>query len=132
MLTIIELASIARARLRDAGALSSRGRYDGAAYLCGYAVEVALKARIVKTLKWSGFPSEGGEFKDLQTFRTHNLDLLVRLSGWEGRIKRRFAPEWLIVSQWNPESRYIPPGNVTRADALRMAESATRIIEALL
>ena len=69
MLTVSELSSIARARLKDASALVSKGRYDGAAYVCGYAVEIALKARIVKTLKWSGFPADGGEFKDLKSFQ---------------------------------------------------------------
>jgi len=132
MLTPAELTSIARARLRDADALLAKGRYDGAAYLCGYAVEIALKTRIVKTLKWTGFPSDGGDFKDLQSFKTHNLNLLMRLSGWEARMKTRFAPEWLIVSQWNPESRYGPPGSVTQADASRMIESAKRIVEALV
>jgi len=34
---------------------------DGATYLCGYAVEVALKFRICLTLNWPEFPSTGGE-----------------------------------------------------------------------
>src|SRR5437588_10153167 len=110
MLTTAELNSIARARLKDAEALLLRKRYDGAAYLSGYAAEVALKARIAKTLKWSGFPSSRGEFEGLQSFRTHELPLLLRLSGWEAKIKARFPAAWLFVSQWNPESRYLPPG----------------------
>ena len=46
-----ELRKIAKARLKDAEALLAAHRYDGAIYLCGYAVELALKARICQTLK---------------------------------------------------------------------------------
>ena len=41
MIPVAELDRIARARLEDAKALLQAGRYDGATYLCGYAVEVA-------------------------------------------------------------------------------------------
>ncbi|HSZ59782.1 MAG TPA: hypothetical protein VK797_29330 [Tepidisphaeraceae bacterium] len=132
MLTIPELTSLARARLKDADALFSKGRHDGASYICGYAVEIALKARIAKTLKWAGFPSDGGEFKGLENLKTHNLRLLLRLSGWDAKIKAKYSPEWLAVSQWNPESRYQPAGNVTQGDANLMIESARRIVGALL
>lgn len=50
MLTRAELTHIAQARLADAEALHQAGRYDGAVYLCGYAVEVGLKHRICVTL----------------------------------------------------------------------------------
>ncbi len=62
MLTRPELRQIARARLADAAALHDKRRYDGAIYICGYAVEVALKARICQTLSWNGFPETRSEF----------------------------------------------------------------------
>jgi HEPN domain-containing protein len=34
--------------MRDAELLFRKGRYDASAYLCGYVVEFALKARICK------------------------------------------------------------------------------------
>jgi HEPN domain-containing protein len=86
MLTIADLTSTARARLRDATALLSRNRYDGAVYLCGYAVEIAIKARIVKTLRWSGFPELSKDFGGLTSFKSHDLEVLLHLSGWEPRI----------------------------------------------
>lgn len=132
MLTIAELTSLARARLKDADALFSKRRYDGAGYICGYAVEIALKARIAKTLKWSGFPSNGSEFKGVENLKTHNLRLLLRFSGWDAKIKARFTAEWLVVSPWNPDSRYDPPGKVTQANAHGMIESARRVVGALL
>jgi HEPN domain-containing protein len=62
MATITELRTLARARLKDAQTLFVAKRYDAATYLCGYAVELALKARICKTLKWTGFPETNKEF----------------------------------------------------------------------
>jgi len=79
MHTAIDLAATARARLKDATALLAQGQYDGAAYICGYAVEIAIKARIVKTLKWPGFPSDNKEFSGLQSFRSHDLELLLHM-----------------------------------------------------
>jgi hypothetical protein len=85
-----ELRRIARARLGDAEALFAAHRYDGAMYLCRYAVELALKARICRTLHWDGFPSTAGEFASYQSFRTHNLDVLLNLAGLVQSIPTRF------------------------------------------
>jgi hypothetical protein len=88
-----DLRRIARARLRDSEALFDAGRYDGAIYLCGYAIELALKARICRVLNWPGFPATRAEFTPYQSFRTHSLDVLLTLSGWEQRVKRRCPTE---------------------------------------
>jgi HEPN domain-containing protein len=64
MLTVKELRKIARTRLREAEALYQAKQYDGATYLCGYAIEAALKARICKTLNWEGYPSTKKQFQD--------------------------------------------------------------------
>src|SRR5438093_6274932 len=82
-----ELRRIARARLKDAQTLLKAKRYDGVAYLCGYAVELAIKARICRTLKWQGFPETRKEFEQFASFRTHNLDTLLSLTGQEDKIK---------------------------------------------
>jgi HEPN domain len=119
-----ELRRIARARLRDAEALFAAGRYDGAGYLCGYVVELALKARICRTLKWAGFPSTSGEFASYQSFRTHSLVVLLTLSGIESMVRTRYVAEWSAVSAWNPESRYNPVGTTPRSIALAMIEAA--------
>jgi len=81
MISQRELRSIARARLRDAQVLLAARRFDGAYYLGGYAVEVALKARMYRTLNWSGFPDAGREFQGLQSLKTPDLEILLRLSG---------------------------------------------------
>lgn len=50
------LRQVARQRLKDARTLLEGKRYDCAAYMCGYVVELALKARICRTLRWEGYP----------------------------------------------------------------------------
>ena len=133
MLTLHDLTSLAKARLKDAQILLLAGRYDGAVYLCGYAVDVALKARIVKTLKWEeGFPESRGDFEGLQSFKTHDLETLLFLSGWDARIKRTYPGEWSKVSGWDPESRYERPGGVSQAQAAYIIDTAKRIVGALL
>lgn len=131
MITRSDLTKIARARLRDAEVLYRSRRYDGAIYLCGYAVEIALKARICKTLSWAGYPSTGGEFQHYQSFRTHNLHVLLRLSGVEARIKTTLITEWSAVAAWDPEIRYKPTGSATRQAAALMIASARILLRAL-
>jgi hypothetical protein len=81
MISTKELRAIARARLRDAEVLLRSKRFDGAFYLCGYAIELALKVRICRTLKWSGFPESGQDFKGLQSVKTHDLAILPPVFG---------------------------------------------------
>ncbi len=131
MITRSDLRKIARARLKDAEVLLHSRRYDGAIYLCGYAVEIALKARICRTLSWSGYPSTGGEFQHYQTFRTHNLDVLLHLSGVEEKVKTTLLAEWSAVAAWDPEARYKPIGSATKQDAELMITSAKVLSRAL-
>ena len=136
MLSAEDLTSIARVRLQDAKVLFSSKRYDGAVYLCGYAVEIAVKARIVKTLKWPGFPENNREFEGLQSFRSHDLPLLLKLSGWEPRINANYGAEWSKVVDWNPESRYqrprVVPEAQAQAEANEMIESARKLVGVML
>lgn len=53
---------MARARLKEAQILFKAKRYDAATYLCGYAIELALKARICQTLGYIHFPETNKEF----------------------------------------------------------------------
>jgi len=45
MISVEALEEIAAARLQDGKALNEAARYVAAAYLCGYSVEIMLKAR---------------------------------------------------------------------------------------
>ncbi len=129
MLTRPQLRSIAFARLRDARALIGSGRFDGAEYLAGYAVGVALKARIVRTLRWSGFPETKKEFENLGTLEVHDFAVLLRFTGREAAVSP--SPEWLVVLAWSPERRYKPVGTASPATAGLMLSSATAIVRRL-
>lgn len=131
MLTRRELKQIARARLKDAEVLFGAKRYDGASYLCGYAVEIALKAKICDTLKWKGFPSTNKEFENYHSFKTHSLDVLLTLSGVEDKIKKGYLTEWSVVAEWDPEARYKPVGKVSEADSRLMIESTKTLTRVL-
>lgn len=133
MITLNELETIAQARLLDAEALINAGRYDGAAYICGYAIELSLKARICKTLKWSGFPSSNSEFQNYQSFKVHNLDVLLHLSGMEDEIKnnQNHMADWSKASIWNPESRYKTNSLASESEAITMLDSVKRLITVL-
>lgn len=131
MLTRAELLKIAEARLKDAEVLYNSKRYDGAIYLCGYAVEIALKARICSTLRWKGYPMTSKEFNNLQSFKTHSLDVLLSLSGIEGKIKTKFIDAWSGVAAWDPEARYKPVGSAGKQETELMVESAKTLLRAL-
>lgn len=125
------LKSISRARLRDATVLLKAKRYDGAVYLCGYAVELALKARICRTLRWKGFPETQSEFKGYASVKTHDLEILLMFSGIEPRIKRNYLPHWSVLLDWDPEKRYQETGQVTAQEANDMISSASKLLEVI-
>jgi HEPN domain-containing protein len=131
MIASTELKRVARARLRDSQVLCDKGRYDGAIYLCGYSVEIALKARICKTLKWAEFPLTNNEFKTLQSFKTHDLDVLLKLSGIQEKIKTRYFAEWSLIATWDPEVRYKTVGSATKTDAVNLIQSANVLVKVL-
>ena len=125
------LRSISRARLLDAKVLLKAKRYDGAVYLCGYAVELVLKARICQTLRWAGFPDTQQEFKGFGSVKTHDLEILLRFSGIEPRIKKDYMAPWSVVLDWDPEKRYQRTGQATQQEAIDMISSATRLLRAI-
>lgn len=129
MLARTDLLKIARGKLKDATVLFTNRRLDGASYICGYAVELTLKARICKTLKWKGYPESNSEFQNYQSFRTHNLDVLLHLTGREEFVKTNYMVEWSGVNDWESKSRYNMTGSVTKEDALLMIISAEVLLK---
>ena len=126
-----DLRKIARAKLRDAEILYKNRRYDSAIYLCGYAVEAILKARICRTLKWVGFPETRGEFQSYQSFRTHDLNVLLSLSGVQEKILAEYPMEWRRVSQWSSEMRYLPIGTTPQSHVFDMIEATKVLVKVL-
>jgi HEPN domain-containing protein len=119
-----ELRKLARDRLKDAEILYVHRRYAGAVYLCGYSIELALKARICQTLKWKGFPETTAEMSHYRSFIVHDLEVLLHLSGIEAQVHTGYLTEWSIVLRWRPELRYQPARQTTRIDAMNMLNAA--------
>ena len=49
MISLKELRNLCRDRVKEAEVLVKSKLYDGAYYLCGYAIEIGLKKRISQT-----------------------------------------------------------------------------------
>ena len=120
MIIIANLATIAIERLADAETLLNAHRYNGAIYLCGYLIEIALKNKICQTLNWAGFPSTNREFEKYK---------LLSFTGIEATLKATHLAEWSVVSIWNPEARYNPIEIINPADATLMINSAKTLME---
>ena len=131
MIVTSELLRMVEARVQDAQALHDAWRFDSAVYLCGYAVELALKARICETLGWSEFPSERKDFQGLQSFQTHDLKRLLHLSGREVYILESFSTAWDVVSTWKSEWRYLPVGTTNQTQCIAMLDAVAIIREGL-
>jgi hypothetical protein len=104
---------------------------DSASYLSGYAVEVALKARICRTLQWTEFPSTNAEFQGYKSFQTHELRVLLRLSGRESQIKESYMRFWNVVETWSVDVRYNAVGSVSPIAAASMVQAAEQILGGL-
>jgi len=132
MLNKTELKGIAETRLTEARILfrKKNSKYEGVVHLCVYAIEVAFKKKICDTLDWVGFPETKGEFKKLGSFKTHNLQILLKLCGYERRIKRN--PEmwanWSILQDLNVEIRYAPRGKINRQEAREVIDATYKLL----
>ena len=62
-------------------------RYDGSYYLCGYAVECALKACIAKATQRSEFP----DLDKVKASYTHDLTVLVKKAGLKSILETESA-----------------------------------------
>lgn len=104
-LTPHQLKDLSFERLEDALALYAAKRYDGAFYICGYAIEMALKYKICATLGWDEYPVSGKGADNHKSFKTHKIENLLHYSG-EQKQKKDFIKEWSLVMKWDSEIRY--------------------------
>lgn len=108
-----ELRQFAEDRILDAQALLAAGRWTGAYYLSGYAVECGLKSCVLAHIERTGMI-----FKDRKYLRslgdcwTHDLDQLVQLAELKAERDRAGAANanlfisWGTVLLWRETSRY--------------------------
>jgi HEPN domain-containing protein len=110
LITRADFRRLSLIRLREAAILLERRQYDGAYYLCGYAVECGLKACISKTMKRFQFPPP---VKSIGNYYTHDLKQLLKSAELqtalqaEWKIDTQLEVNWGITAQWSEQSRYI-------------------------
>lgn len=108
MPTRSELKKLALLRLKEAECLYQSGFYSGAEYLCGYVIELALKARICRVLNLNEYPAD-----ELKVSKTHDFDLLKLLAGLKRDVdpvrNKELWENWSAATKWRPELRYRLP-----------------------
>ena len=107
--TRAEFQELARVRLAEAKSLLDLGKWGGAYYLAGYAIELALKACIIKTLMATdAFPDK--EFS--KNCYTHSIEKLVVLAKLVDARKTAMDADpylesnWSVAKDWSEEKRY--------------------------
>ena len=104
----MELQQLAELRVQEAKCLLSASLYDGAYYLCGYAVECALKACIAKKTREHDFP----DLELVQGSYTYKLQKLIDVAGleqvWRHHCDQNptFRAYWNTVKDWRETGRY--------------------------
>ena len=123
MIPTLTLKYLIACRVNDANVLIKNRRFPASVYMAGYAIEIALKYKICRSLQFrQGFPETKQELNTYLTtinqpnvqpliiqlgdIRNHDLNKLLFYSGEELKIKNNFFTEWTIVAQWTPENRY--------------------------
>lgn len=122
-----EWQRLCRTRLQDAEVLVKSGRFDAAYYLMGYAVECALKARVVRLLE--------GYFPPRQSLYTHDLERLLDAAGLKEIFKKKteedrvFRNQWETVKDWREESRYDTYDQKAANDMLTAVRGVVKCIQ---
>jgi HEPN domain-containing protein len=122
-----DLQVLADCRLDEATTLFGAGKYAGAYYLGGYAVECALKACVAKLVKEFDFPDK----RLAERSWTHNLDSLVKLAGLADELatvlqaNAEFSTNWLRVKDWDEKARYESRDAVASQDLINAISDPT-------
>ncbi len=105
-----ELQQLAEDRVLDAAALLAAGRWSGAYYLAGYAVECGLKACVLVRVEQTGIIFLDRKYSE--KCWTHDLDALVTLADLEAErgtaiaANPVLAKSWVTLEGWTEASRY--------------------------
>jgi HEPN domain-containing protein len=123
-----DFQQIAQLRLDEAQLLFAAGRFSGAYYLAGYAVECALKACIARATQAYDFP----EKTRVNDSYTHDLVKLLKTAELQAALQdvRLANPglgkRWDTAQEWSESSRY---SIWQQADAELMLDAVTHPAE---
>ena len=121
-----DLQQLANDRALDAEALLNTGRWSGAYYVCGYAVECALKSCIARQTNQHDFPDKTVAEKSY----SHDLIKLLDVAGLKLQLQLDTTPaanpalgvNWQYVKDWNERARY---QQKTEAQARRLYQAVS-------
>jgi HEPN domain-containing protein len=103
-----DLRALAITRLNEARLLLTNRHWDGAYYLAGYAVELAIKACIAKRTERFDFPDKD----HANNSWSHDWLKLIRAAALEEALQHEeirdpfFLLNWKAVQGWKVDSRY--------------------------
>jgi len=127
-----EWYSIARFALSDGEYLLDGMRFQTAYGQAGFAVEAALKGRIMMVKGLNRWPTKG-------PYLTHDLVALLHhagLTGWldeQMALNSPFYKQWLVIKDWSITTRYIGAGfPAERAKDMVMAVKEGGMLECLI
>jgi hypothetical protein len=141
-----EIRRLSQERLDEAEILYHNSKVDGAFYLSGYSVELALKAKICEKICIPNLFDETDKSLNMisgisdirRTFKTHNLFMLLILCGLKDKFeadkatnKYLYLVNSLIFEKWNETMRYKSSG-LSSNDINNIIESLKEPIEGLL
>jgi HEPN domain-containing protein len=120
----LDFQTLAQEKIEEAKILLDAGKWTGAFYLAGYAVECGLKACIAKLFRSDVFPQK--YFSD--KCYIHDLDRLVVLAELEAvrdadkNANTNLGKNWDKVVEWTEASRY---DRKTQNDAQELYDAIT-------
>ncbi|EHK6516054.1 HEPN domain-containing protein [Escherichia coli] len=118
-----DLEALSDTRLNEAKCLLDHGFFHGAYYLCGYAVECALKACIAKSFLQHEFPYK----KVVNDSYTHDLSQLLKIANLhqiliaDAKNDVSLEINWSVVKDWSEQFRY--DNNISKAMAEQLFDA---------
>ncbi len=118
--TRLDFQQLAIVRLAEAKSLLDAELWDGASYLAGYAVEVGLKASIIKPVQATDAFLDR---KFSERCYTHNFVELLELTGlkpvWkmDKAVSLEFSDNWKWAVVWTEQKRY---HRVTKRETIKL------------
>jgi HEPN domain-containing protein len=133
--TRADFQQLADIRLQEAKILLDAGMWDGSYYLAGYAVEVALKACIIKMVMATSASFLFQDRKFVEKCWTHDIEKLLELAGlkpaWTAATTGNpiLWSNWAIANVWEEEKRY---HRITEAEARGLYDAVSDAMHGVL